>query len=360
MTHSDAALRGFFRAGILLAGALAVFVTLFFVQSRREPPVPAPKDEVLDRLAEDKRRVMRDNFARSLKAQQDARESVEAPPSLGPRAPTPMPGGKDTIVAGNGAKAGPTGEAGEVGEAGEAGSMDPDVLKAIALIDNGQVNEAVAALEAIVKKDPKNEQALVELAMIHLLDMKDPEQAIGYLQKAVVVAPANQVVMSELVSLYDEQQRLEDGVAFLQDVEKQNPGSPDVAYGLGQMLSLAGRDAESIPYLERAAQQGDPIRAYRDLAEAYSRTGDSERAVDSYDKSLQSMEKELESKRAQGLPAAYVEERIHYTKLDKARELIRMSDFDGAQRLLDEVGQQMPGDEGVAALQQNLNQKRAG
>jgi FimV-like protein len=354
VSHSDAALRGFFRAGLLLAGALAVFVALFFVQSRREPPVPAPKDEVLDRLAEDKRRAMRDNFARSLKAQQDARESVEAPLSLGPRTPTPTPEGKDAVVAGDGAKAGPT------GEAGEAGSMDPDVMKAIALIDNGQVNEAVAALEAIVKKDPKNEQALVELAMIHLLDMKDPEQAIGYLQKAVVVAPGNQVVMSELVSLYDEQQRLEDGVAFLQDVEKQNPGSPDVAYGLGQMLSLAGRDAESIPYLERAAQQGDPIRAYRDLAEAYSRTGDSERAVDSYDKSLQSMEKELDSKRAQGLPAAYVEERIHYTKLDKARELIRMNDFDGAQRLLDEVGQQMPGDEGVAALQQNLNQKRAG
>jgi FimV-like protein len=238
--------------------------------------------------------------------------------------------------------------------------MDPDVMKAIALIDNGQVNEAVTALEAIVKKDPKNEQALVELAMIHLLDLKDPEQAIGYLQKAVVVAPANQVVMSELVSLYDEQQRLEDGVAFLQDVEKQQPGSPDVAYGLGQLLSLAGRDAESIPYLERAAQQGDPVRAYRDLAEAYARTGDSERAIDSYDKALQSMDKELEGKRAQGLPAAYVEERIHYTKLDKARELIRMNDLDGAQRLLDEVGQQMPGDEGVTALQQNLNQKRAG
>lgn len=352
MTQSDAALRGFFRAGLLLAGALAVFVALFFVQSRREPPVPAPKDEVLDRLAEDKRKTMRDNFARSLKAQQDARESVEAPSSLGPRAPSP--GRQDADVAGDGAKPGPT------GEAGEAGSMDPDVMKAIALIDNGQVNEAVAALEAIVKKDPKNEQALVELAMIHLLDMKAPEQAISYLQKAVVVAPANQVVMSELVSLYDEQQRLEDGVAFLQDVEKQNPGSPDVAYGLGQLLSLAGRDAESIPYLERAAQQGDPVRAYRDLAEAYSRTGDPERAIDSYDKALQSMDKELDGKRAQGLPAAYVEERIHYTKLDKARELIRMNDLDGAQRLLEEVGQQMPGDEGVAALLQSLNQKRAG
>ena len=356
MKHPNPALQAFFQASLLLAGAFVVFWASLFLQGRSNPPVTPPSSEVLDRLAVEKRWMLRDQSVRSIDAQRDAQltgagttrtSSVHLQIPRMPHAMTSprMPPSPQPMQA-VGSEDGPP--------------TDPDVLKAIALIDNGQIPEAIAALEAVVKADPKNEQALVELAMVHLLDMKDSDQAISYLQKAVAIAPGNQIVLSELVSLYDEQQRLEDGIAFLQNLERQQPGSSDIAYGLGQLLSLAGRDAESIPYLEKAATQGDPLRAYRDLAEAYSRSGDSERAIDAFDKSLAAMAREIEMKRTQGLPLSYVEERMHDTKLDKARELIRINEFEAAQRLLDEVGQQMPGDEGVASLQKNLNQKRAG
>lgn len=354
VVYPKRAWQAFLRSGLLLAVALIVFVGVFLLQPRWNPPVTAPRSDVLERLAEEKRRLLRDNFAHNIEVQREAIAAFE--PRIRParpilKQPTSRAAASSHVVS-------PPMQPPPSTE--PAATTDPDVLKAIALIDNGQISEAVAALEAVIKKDPKNEQALVELAMIQLLDLKDPDQAIAYLQKAVTIAPGNQVVLSELVSLYDDQERVDDGIAFLQEIDRQQPGSPDVAYGLGQLMSLAGRDVEAIPYLEKAATQGDALRAYRDLAEAYSRAGDSERAIDSYDKALASMERDLASKHQQGLPAAYIEERIHYTKLDKARELMRVNDLDGAQRLLDEVGRLLPGDEGVASLQQNLNRKRAG
>lgn len=350
--NSATALKGFLRSGLLLAGALLIFATIFGVCSRRQPRIAAPKSEILDRLAEDKRQILRDNFARSIQAQHDAQvaqsqasdDEAKQRFDLSPQ-PSRASAHSDSepLVSVEGEHA-----------------TDPEVLKAIALIDNGQTNEAIATLESIIKRDPKNEQALVELAMIHLLDMKAPDQAINYLQRAVQITPDNQIVMSELVTLYDEQQRVDDGIAFFQELDKQQSGSAMIAYGLGQLLALSGRDAEAIPYLEKAVHQSDGMRAFHDLAETYSRLGDSEHAIDAYDRALKALEQELSSKRAQGQASAYVEERLHYTKLDKARELIRINDLDGAQRLLDDVGQQLPGDEGVMALQQHLNGKRAG
>lgn len=349
---SSTALKGFLWSVILLAGALVVFIAIFGVHSRRNPRIAAPTSDVLDRLTENKRQILRDNFARSIQAQRDAQDAAKSKSSPEAKITSSQDSQPRELAY--------RPESNQAVNQEEDQVTDPEVLKAIALIDNGQTTEAVAALESIVKRDPKNEQALIELAMIHLLDMKAPDQAIHYLQKAVKIAPDNQIVISELVTLYDEQQRLDDGISFFQELDKQQAGLPIVAYGMGQLLALSGRDQDAIPYLEKAALQADGTRAYHDLAEAYSRLGDSEHAIDAYDRALKALEQDLIHKRAQGQPSAYVEERLHYTKLDKARELIRVNDLDAAQRLLDEVGQQLPDDEGVTALQQHLNGKRAG
>jgi tetratricopeptide (TPR) repeat protein len=238
---------------------------------------------------------------------------------------------------------------------------DPAVQRAIGLIDNGQIQEAVGVLEGILKKDPRNESALVELAMVNLLDLKQPEQALGYLQRVMDENPQNQVVLSELVSLYEEQGRLDEGLSFLMDVHAREPNSPDLSYGIGQMLTLQGRDSEAIAYLDKATQSPEnAVRAYRDLAEAYSRSGESEHALDAYNKAITSQEKDIADKVAHGMPVSFAEERLNFTKLDKVRELIRMGDYDNAQGLIDEVDHAMPGDDSVMALQEQVNRKRAG
>ena len=114
-------------------------------------------------------------------------------------------------------------------------------------------------------------------------------------------------------------------------------------------------------YFEKATQSGaNQLRAFRDLGEAYSRSGDVDRAIESYDKAIRSQEKEITDKAQRGLPVQFAEERLNYTKMDKAREMITKGELDQAQQLLDEVSKTMAGDESVMALQDSLNRKRSG
>ena len=253
----------------------------------------------------------------------------------------------------------PTGTDGATGSAADPND-DPRVERAIHLIDNGDVAAAVPLLESVLKDDPRNEQALVELGMVNLLDLKRPEQATSYLQRAMVVNPANEIVMSELVSLFEEQGRLGEGVDFFKSIQS-GEASPAVAYGIGQLLTLAGRDDEAVDYLEKATKdEGKQVEALRDLGEAYARTGDSEKAVQSFSQAIDDQESEIQDKAARGLPVKFAEERLAYTKIDAARELVHLGELDQAQALLEEVRAFMPTDESVAELEKSISRDGAG
>jgi tetratricopeptide (TPR) repeat protein len=338
-TKRSSELNGFVGSLILLVGALGLFFVMLFLVPKRQMVAPIADSPVATVVTETKRQAMR-----QVRAPESASEIVES-------------GSDDTHPP---AEIGPDGKM-IVSESASGEAVDPEVQSAITLIDNGNVTEAIAKLEAILKKDPKNEQALVELAMVNLLDLKQPDQAIGYLQRVMEVNPRNQVVMSELVSLYEEEGRIEEGLNFLMDLQNQDQATPDLAYGIGQMLAMQGRDGEAIGYLEKATQAGDyQVRAYRDLAEAYNRSGDLNRALEAYDKAIGSQEREIADKTARGLPVTFAEERLNYTKMEKARALLNRDDLDGAQALMDEIMQAMPDDKSVMALQEQILSKRRG
>jgi tetratricopeptide (TPR) repeat protein len=323
------AARGFAWSLVLLVSALAVFLVVFGPFQRT------------DKGGEPERAV----------AAPPGRVAAAGAPAAMPAAPA-----ASAVANAGGAAVAPAKALGA-----ETGSADADVQKAITLIDNGGISEAVALLEGVLKRDPKNEQALVEMAMVNLLDLKQPAEAMGYLQRVMEINPSNQVVLSELVSLYEEQGKLDEGLSFLLEVSGKAPGSPEVSYGIGQLYALEGRDGDAIPYLEKATQSPEnEVRAYRDLGEALARSGEADKALESYGKAIASQEKELADKTARGLPVQFVEERIAYTKMDMARVLISKGETEPAQQLLDEVKRIMPADESVTALQESLNRKKAG
>lgn len=336
MTKNSHAARSFLGSLLLLIVALVVFFVVLY-PSRKAPVVPVQVTGV--QLAnESKRHSMR-----------------KPPPALTGEGITIRPQGQDDLapLIDNRAAAEGLGEADP--------SYNPEVERAITMIDAGNTADAVALLEQILKKDPNNEQALVELAMVYLLDMRQPAVATGYLQRVVAINPENQIVLSELVSLYEEQGKVSEGLGFMSDIFAKNPDSPDLSYGIGQLLTLQGRDSDAIGYYEKATQSAsNQIRAYGDLGQAYGRSGDSQRAIESYDKAIAHEEQEVADKVARGLPSQFAEERMNYTKMDKARELIKKGEFDKAQQLIDEVSKIMAGDEPVTALQEALNKKRAG
>ena len=230
-------------------------------------------------------------------------------------------------------------------------NLTAEMQKAVQLIDAGKPEEAVTILEAILKAEPKNEQALVELAMVNLLDLKRPEIAVQWLEKGAAINPENRIVMSELVNLYSETQQVEAGLAFLRDLAAQKPESSDIAYGLGQLLANEGRDSEAIPFLEKAAgtaEQKD--RVLQELGDAYSRQSDSVRAAESYQRSIEIQGGDIAAKMQQGLPVGFAEERLNSTKLDLARELYQMGQVSKATALAEEVQARSPDGTSAKAL----------
>lgn len=167
--------------------------------------------------------------------------------------------------------------------------------KAISKVDSGDFAAARDLLESALEKDPKNEQLLVELGMIYLIDYRQPENALPYLERALLSNPSNKVVLSEIVGVYQEIGQQEAGVEFVRNLLDKNPDNGELNLGMGQMLMAGNKETEAISYLEKAINAGDqPDYVYSDLAELYSKSGKQDKAISIYEKSVAKAKYEME------------------------------------------------------------------
>lgn len=343
---SKGTIQSFWIAAVLLVFALALFGFLM-MESRREDSLVKTSDSQLGVDNAPRQELARQNMdtkmlpgdSKDLSSQDAAFVSKEA-----------MAPDKKRIAS----------------ESSSASSSEPplnsqdeaDIHKALEFLDQGNFAEASQLLEGVLKRDPSNERALLEMAMMQLLDLKQPEQAVKYLQRAYEVNPANPMVMNELASLFEEQGRLDEGIQFFSEQAQkkgQSSSARDAAYGAGQMLMIAGRDQEALPFLQKAVDGGQGnTRALVDLAETYSRLGDHEKSIDAYQKSINAQQAEITQQQSKGIPMQYGAERIGYTKMQLVREYLKAGQKDEAQALMEEVKQLLPGDDSVTALQKQI------
>ena len=235
--------------------------------------------------------------------------------------------------------------------------------QAMSLVDAGQPEEAMKVLGEVLKRDPRHEQALLEMAMIQLIDMRQPEQAMGFLKRVVDVNPMNPAAIIEMVSIYQEQEHLDDGARLFLELQQKHPESSELAYGMGEILAMQGKDQEAIPYLQRAAQgPGSAPRAYRDLADAYYRSGDAGHAIEAYGRAIATQEAELAATRGDGPPIPYADEHLAYVKMDKIKALLKRgqgSDVTEAQKLLEDVRSHLPQDARIGDFQASIARLQA-
>ena len=98
--------------------------------------------------------------------------------------------------------------------------VDVESIQAIiSLVDGGNWQEAERKLRDYIKANPKDEGALVEMAMIQLIDKKDPAAAKPFLEKAVASNLNNSSILSELLAVYEETNTVEDGILFLKSLK---------------------------------------------------------------------------------------------------------------------------------------------
>lgn len=243
----------------------------------------------------------------------------------------------------------------------KASSIEADLLHAGMLADEGNIRGAVEALEEILKVDPKNEQALSQMGQMQYLDLQAPDLAIQYFQRAIAVNPDNQLVMADLLGLWESEGKAKEGVAFLSKIEKQGASSPEVAQALAQMLSATGRDKEAAAYYARAMQARDIKASLKvDEAKSLAASGDSIKAVGAFDESITNQELNIAEKTMHGQSAAAEQERLNQTKLAKIEALIKLKSFDQAWAMLEEMKASMPNNGAILTLIETINQQRAG
>jgi tetratricopeptide (TPR) repeat protein len=104
----------------------------------------------------------------------------------------------------------------------------------------------------------------------------------------------------------------ETALTFMKVIEKHYPNNPNVIGNVGAFLSILKRDAEAIPYLQKAAQlaPNDPINAW-DLGRTYDYVGQIDLADKWYQKGI-SLETDAEQRsKIECLYAIFVESKLH-------------------------------------------------
>jgi len=202
----------------------------------------------------------------------------------------------------------------------------PSIANAQALIDNGLIQEGSTMLEKLIDQDPGNTQALMEMALVYTLDLKEPEKSRHILERIIDINPSHRAALNELELLYKELGAVDDGLALLELKSEQYPESLEIQYVYGRLLAISDPEA-AIPWLERATQIGDQKeQALDQLAATALRSGQIGLAVKSWTEALALAENELEQAKANGESGLdYLEDRISATKIELAKAQQQLS-----------------------------------
>lgn len=223
------------------------------------------------------------------------------------------------------------------------------------LLQNRQVDQAVALLQEILKKDPKNERALEEMGMIYMTEYQDPSKALSYFQKVVDVNPNNEFAVMELVGISTHPSRSGQTLEYLRNLYDKHPGSAILADGIGELLLSQGRLYEALPYLEKSAE--DPKYAefaHSRMAAVYQQMGDMGRAIGSYRKAISRQQQELQKRQSGGMYSEMVELDLARSRLDLARLLMTERKYDEAEALIDRARVRLGNDWEIDSLYEQL------
>jgi tetratricopeptide (TPR) repeat protein len=143
-----------------------------------------------------------------------------------------------------------------------------------ALVASGDAAQAEAHYEVALEIDPRSAAAQLGLARAQAKQQRLGQAAEHYRQAAQLDASFSDALL-ELAGLYEQNHQPDEAVAIYQ----QFPENVGAQERLGELLIEAGRYAEAIPYLEKAANR-------LALATAYRMNKEPAKALDQLDKAV--------------------------------------------------------------------------
>lgn len=224
----------------------------------------------------------------------------------------------------------------ETRESIPVGDRSANLQKAMDLVDRGQWNEAEPLLLEEIQKDPKNVGALLEMAMIQILDKNDHRSAIPYLEEALHVDLTNDSARIELLNSYDETQDFARGMKEVSSWPDTDEFRGIKQAALGHLQASAGDSVSAIDNLKKAIDSGETsYQARSDLAEAYASQGRAGEANREYE---------------QIINGSYRPEQQRQAKIELAKNYAAMRNYQAAYDLLEGLISNNPKDKYVARV----------
>lgn len=216
--------------------------------------------------------------------------------------------------------------------------------KIAGLVDSGKWVEAEQMLTELLSFDPENEKALIEMALIQLIERQDPYTARSYLENAVRLNPNNEHLVMELLAVYSETGQLESGLSFLKSIPSQDRHTSGVDLAIASALYKAGKADQAVPYFLTAAENAGPSdsKAQEGLIDAYIELGRYEEALD-----LGQALAEHESR----------PNRVRAIKLQIVTAYVEKGAYEEAAEILQELREQNPSDPLISQLISDVSRR---
>ncbi len=156
----------------------------------------------------------------------------------------------------------------------------------VALAQRKSFPEAIEKLSEAKARDPRNFDALFNLAQVHL-EMGDLEAAKGALEEGVQIQADDARVHEKLGTVLLELGEFEAAIPVFQRSLELNPQQPRAHYKLAQAFAEVGKDQEALETLTQAAKVGKRfLPAFLLLGQKYHDFGFSDHALRVYDSGL--------------------------------------------------------------------------
>jgi YaiO family outer membrane protein len=129
--------------------------------------------------------------------------------------------------------------------------QNPTHVDAAALVRDGQYDAALAAFQRIAANDPRDHDARVWIGRLHGL-MGHPERAEPVYRSVLLEDPASFEAMLGLGTTLVALERLDEGIALLEQAEIRQPQNAELLDALGRAYRQTGRTTRALLYGERA------------------------------------------------------------------------------------------------------------
>ena len=196
--------------------------------------------------------------------------------------------------------------------------------------------------------------------MIHLIDNRDTQAAVPYLERALKVNPKQRMVLAELVNAYSEGGRIDEGMEFLAKLQEKAKGedSSYISMGIGQMLLVDGRSDEATKHLDHAVEgiKSNPD-LLSNLGDTYSLVGESEKAIQTYKKAVAARKDEISRLAKEGKSIEQKQQILLRNQIEIVREYYKRGMLDEAEEAAEAAESLLPGNH-LSANWRKLIEKR--